>query len=164
MMSATVILFWALAVLAFAGALTVLLTRDVIRLGLGLGAFLLSISGFFAWFGLGFLALAELFVYVGGVLVLALFALMLVHRPQPGSPLLDSRHDVTAAIACVGVFGFGVSMLSSSAQGPRPGQGAGVDALGDVLLGPMLPQFELVGLLLLVGLVAVVLISDKGRP
>ena len=48
-------------------------------MALGLGAFLLAVAGFFAYYGFGFLALAELFVYVGGVLVLVLFAIMLVH-------------------------------------------------------------------------------------
>lgn len=158
-MSSLPLLFWALAALAFAGALTVLLTRDVMRLAIGLGAFLLAVAGFFAWFGFGFLALAEIFVYVGGVLVLLLFAIMLVHRARPGEPELESRHDLTAAIACVGIAGFGVTMLRPLAPALTTAERTGVDALGDLLLGPMLPQFELAGLLLLVGLVAVVVIS-----
>lgn len=158
-MSALTLLFWALAVLAFVGALTVLLTHDVMRLALGLGAFLLAVAGYFAWFGFGFLALAEIFVYVGGVLVLLLFAIMLVHRTEPGCPELGTRHDLTAAIACAGIFGFGVTMLRPLAPALAPAEKTGVDALGDLLLGRLLPQFELAGLLLLVGLVAVVVIS-----
>ena len=63
--------------------------RDVMRMALGLGAFLMAVAGFFAYYGFGFLALAELFVYVGGVLVLVLFAIMLVQRSGAGAPVLE---------------------------------------------------------------------------
>lgn len=154
---ATTVLFWALAALAVTGCLTVLLTRNVTRLALGLGGFFLSVAGFFAWFGFGFLALAELFVYVGGVLVLLLFAIMLVHRPSPGSPVLESRHDLAAGIACAGIFGFSVIMLRPLAGALEPAAiETGPGVLGEMLLGPVLPQFLLAAVLLLVALVAVV--------
>jgi len=89
-----VVLFWALAALALIGALAVVIARDVMRMALGLGAFFLGVAGFFAYYGFGFLALAELFVYVGGVLVLVLFAIMLVHRSPEGGPVLESRWSV----------------------------------------------------------------------
>ena len=78
-------LLWALAGVAVTGALAVVLSREVMRMALGLGGFLLALAGLFAYFGFGFLALAELFVYVGGVLILILFAIMLVHRTGRGA-------------------------------------------------------------------------------
>lgn len=156
---ATTVLFWAIAAIAFAGALAVVMTREVMRLALGLGAFLLAVAGFFAWFGFGFLALAQIFVYVGGVLVLVLFAIMLVHRPDPGSPELESRHDLLAGIACLGIFSFLFVMVRPAVGPLRPASGGGPDALGSVLLGDMLPHFELAGVLLLAALVAVVAVS-----
>jgi len=152
-------LLWALSALAAIGAVAVVFTRDVLRLALGLGAFLLALAGFFALFGFGFLALAEIFVYVGGVLVLILFAIMLVHRTEAGSPLLESRHDPLAAVACLGVSVLAIVMLRELAPSALPSVGTDVDALGEVLLGDLLPQFELAGLLLLTALVAVVSIA-----
>lgn len=152
----------ALGFLALIGAGLVVLTRDVSRLAIGLGVFFLAVAGFFAYLGFGFLALAELFVYVGGVLVLVLFAIMLIHRQAPGAPSLESRHDLLAAVACVGIFGMLVMVLRdvtlTVGEGPT-----GPDALGRVLLGPLLPQFELVGALLLAALVAVVAIAGGER-
>ncbi len=153
------VLFWALVALAFAGALTVVLTRDVMRLALGLGGFLLAVAGLFALFGFGFLALAEVFLYVGGVLVLVLFAIMLVHRTVPGRPALESVHDLYAVLGAVGVFGLLVFMLRPLVAGMGSAPAVSVSALGDVLLGDLLPQFELAGLLLLAALVAVVAVS-----
>ena len=157
-------LFWLLSAVAVLGAAAVLLTRDVMRMALGLGAFLLAVAGFFAYYGFGFLALAELFVYVGGVLVLILFAIMLVHRGPGGAPVLESRLDPLYLVAAftVSVMLFlmlrPVVVLSGStavAGGPAE--------LSRLLLGPMLPQFEAVGALLLAALVAVVLVMGGER-
>jgi NADH-quinone oxidoreductase subunit J len=156
-------LFWALAGLSGLGAIAVITTKDVTRLALGLGAFLLAVAGFFALFGLGFLALAQLFVYVGGVLILVLFAIMLVHRSTPGAPELESRHDSLAAVACLGIFGFAVIGLGPVAPELGATSATAVDDLGAILLGPMLPHFELVGVLLLGALVAVVAVSGGDR-
>lgn len=153
------VLFWLLAAVAVAGAVTVVLTREVMRLALGLGAFLLALAGFFALFGFGFLALAEVFVYVGGVLILLLFAIMLVHRAAPGSPSLTSRHDPLAAVAAGGVGALLVLVLRPLAQTGLASSASSVDDLGGLLLGDLLPHFELVGILLLAALVAVVSVS-----
>lgn len=155
----TPLLFWAMTALSVVGALTVVFTRDVMRLALGLGAFLLGVAGFFAVFGFGFLALAEVFVYVGGVLVLVLFAIMLVHRTVPGEPSLGSRHDLLAAVACAGIFAFVVAMLKPLAPTVTHLANGGPDLLGEALLGRLLPQFEIAGLLLLATLVAVVSVT-----
>ncbi|MDZ4169052.1 MAG: NADH-quinone oxidoreductase subunit J [Coriobacteriia bacterium] len=157
-MGATV-LFWLLALLAVGGALSVLLTRDVMRLGLGLGAFLLALAGYFAAFGFGFLALAQIFLYVGGVLVLIVFAIMLIHRDQPGSPSLQSRHDPIAAVAAIGISVLLAAVLRPLVIDGPAAAPSGVDALGAELLGRMLPQFEVAGLLLLAALVAVVTLT-----
>jgi len=98
---ATAALFWALAGVAVVGALAVVLSREVMRMALGLGAFLLALAGLFAYFGFGFLALAELFVYVGGVLILILFAIMLVHRTGEGRTELVLRDVTVPAVASV---------------------------------------------------------------
>lgn len=158
MNGASLVLFYGLAALGLIGAVTVVMTRDVTRLALGLGAFLLSVAGYFALYGFGFLAMAEIFVYVGGVLVLVLFAIMLVHRTTPGSPQLTTGHDSLAAVACLGVFGFVVMALNPVVLGSSQST-SDPDKLGALLLGEMLPQFELAGLLLLAALVAVVAVS-----
>lgn len=156
------LMFWALTALAFLGGALVVLTRDVTRLALGLGAFLLAVAGFFALYGFGFLALAELFVYVGGVLVLVLFAIMLVHRAKPGAPALEVRHDVLAAVACLGIVGFVLVAFRQVGAVSPLGPSTGPSELGELLLGRMLPQFELAGALLLAALIAVVAVSEGG--
>jgi NADH-quinone oxidoreductase subunit J len=157
-------LFWMLSAVALIGALAVVFVRDVMRMALGLGAFLMAVAGFFAFYGFGFLALAELFVYVGGVLVLVLFAIMLVQRSGAGAPVLESRVDALALVASAAVSILLFAMLRPlAATFSAAALGGGPRELADALLGRLLPQFEAVGLLLLVSLVAVVVIVGGDR-
>lgn len=157
-------LFWGLSAVALVGALAVVFARDVMRMALGLGAFLIGVAGFFAYYGFGFLALAELFVYVGGVLVLVLFAMMFVHRTGSGAPLLESRMDTLAVVASASVSVLLFTMLRPLFGSISAGQGTqGVQSLSQSLLHRLLPQFEAVGLLLLVSLVAAVVIVGGDR-
>lgn len=158
------VLLGGLGALCLVGAATVVFAREVMRLVLGLGGFLLGVAGLFAWLGFGFLALAQLFLYVGGVLVLVLFAIMLVHRSAPGQPSLSSRHDVLAAISAAGIAGFAFIMLRPAVDAAEASaRVATTDGLAEVLLSSMLPQFEIAGLLLLAALVAVVAVSGGDR-
>jgi NADH-quinone oxidoreductase subunit J len=157
-------LFWILSAIALAGALYVLLAREVMSVVLGLGTVLLGLAGLFAYFGFGFLALAQLFLYVGGVLVLFLFAIMLVHRAEGGAPSMANRPDplFIAASSALGLLVF--AMLSPAAPEAASVVGAGGPSqIAGVLLGEMLPQFEAVGVLLLLALVAVVLVMAGDR-
>lgn len=158
--SIPVALFWALGAVALIGALTTVLAREVMRMALGLGAFLLALAGLFAYFGFGFLALAELFVYVGGVLILILFAIMLVHRSGEGRTELVLRDVYVpgAAALLLGVVLFRMLEPARSLVGTITAAG-GPGELSRVLLGPLLAQFEVAGALLLVALVAVVVMS-----
>ena len=159
-----IVVFWLLAAIAFVGALTVVATRDVMRLVLGLGAFLVSVAGFFLYFKMEFIAIAQVFVYVGGVLVLVLFAIMIVVRDEIGTPALSSRFSLPAASVSVGLF-----LLLIGTVGPEGpalsavGWQGGMPELGRELLGTYLPHFEALGVLLLATLVGVLAISGKGE-
>ena len=154
------ILFWLLAAVALIGAAYTVFVREVMRMVLGLGAFLLAVAGFFAYYGFGFLALAEIFVYVGGVLILILFAIMLVHRTEAGRPDLESRHDLLLAVSVALTSGLVGMLLLPAADRIGVAAGSmGPDELAKILLGSMLVPFELAGALLLAALIAVVVIT-----
>ena len=160
----TSLLYLGLSAVAIAGALTVVFTRDVTRMAIGLGAFFLAVAGFFALHLLSFLAVAQIFLYVGGVLVLFVFAIMLVHRTEDGAPGLESRHDIGSLSVVLGVFGLTVWALydiSPTLSGIP--ETASDLSIGAVLLGDMLPHFEAAGVLLLIALVAVLVIAGGDR-
>lgn len=156
----SIVTFWLLAAVALVGAGAVVLSRDALRLVLGLGAFLLAVAGFYVYYGMGFLAAAQVFVYVGGVLVLMLFALMLLSRDPSGRLMAAARLDLSSAVVAGGLF----AVLAFSLRDVEPLPAApSAASLGDTLLGPMLPTFEVLGVLLLAGLVAAMLIVGGGE-
>jgi NADH-quinone oxidoreductase subunit J len=109
------------------------------------------------------LAAAQVFLYVGGVLVLFIFALMALRPGADGRGHLTRRFDLGAAAVSAGLFALLVASLSSLAPslGAGPAGRGTVAAVGDLLLGPLLPQFELAGLLLLAALVAALAIVGR---
>jgi NADH:ubiquinone oxidoreductase subunit 6 (subunit J) len=155
------ILWWGLAALTVIGAVAVLAAREMMRLLLALGTFLLGVAGLYAYYGFELLAVAELFVYVGGVLVLFLFAITSMGRDAEGRSV-ERRFDLGAAIVSAGV----AVTLIVALRGALPavaGANAGVDDTATALLGPLLPHFEVVGVLLLVALAAALAIVEGGR-
>ncbi len=152
------IAFWLLSAISIAGAATAVFTRDVMRLTLGLGVFLLSVAGWFLYFGHAFVAIAQVFVYVGGVLVLILFAIMFLHRSEQGLPELTSRHALDSAVVAVGVAVLVITSLREYVTGQLPTVGGADAEIGVSLLGAYLPHFEAAGVLLLAALVAAVVI------
>jgi NADH:ubiquinone oxidoreductase subunit 6 (subunit J) len=155
------LLWWVLAALTLAGAAVVLLTREMMRMILGLGAFLLGIAGLYAWLGFGLLAVAELFVYVGGVLVLFLLAITAMGRDTE-SRAIERRLDLGAAVISVGL-GLALFLgLRAVLPAATPLAGVTVENTADALLGVWLPHFEIAGVVLLVGLAAALAIVQGG--
>ncbi len=153
-----------LAVAAVISAVLVVVVREAMRMALSLGVFLLSSAGLFLYYGAPFLAAAQVFVYVGGVLVLVVLAIMVIRRSPDGSPVLASRHDPVSAAMCA-MFAAGASWLllrDAPPRGPMSGTSGSAD-LASAFLGPMVVHMELLGALLLVALVAVVAISEGER-
>jgi len=155
------LLWWGLAALTLAGAAVVLLTREMMRMIIGLGAFLLGIAGLYAWFGFGLLAVAEVFVYVGGVLVLFLLAITAMGRDSDSRAI--ARHfDIGAAVICAGLAVVLVLALRGLLPASAPVAGVTVEKTADALLGAWLPQFEIAGVVLLAGLAAALAIVQGG--
>jgi len=144
-----------------AGALGATLTRDVMRLVISLGVFLLGVAGAFLVLGSPLLAVSQVFLYVGGVLVLVLFALMVVRRGSGERPEMEGRHDIGAAVIALGVFALLVVVLSPVVKDPEPVSVA-PDAVAEILLGSGVVSFELAGALLLAALLAVLVIVKGG--
>ena len=144
-----------------AGAAGSAFTRDVTRLVISLGVFLLGVAAAFLVMGSPLAAVSQVFVYVGGVLVLVLFALMVVRRSDGEKPTVSTRHDIGAAVIALGVFVLLVAVMAPVATDPLP---VVVDpgAVGAALLGQGLVAFELAGVLLLAALLAVLVIVKAG--
>lgn len=80
------IAFWILAVIGVAAALTVVLLRDVFRAALSLVLCFLTVAGIYITLSADFLAAVQVLIYIGGISVLIILAIMLTREVQRGSP------------------------------------------------------------------------------
>lgn len=161
-MSANEIALGAAMLAMVSGAAGTALATDVTRVVISLGVFLLGVAAAFLVLGTPLVAVSQVFVYVGGVLVIVLFALMVVRRGGDERPAVTSRHDFGAAVIAIGVFVLLSAVLVPAVTDPEPVVVAPA-AVGEVLLGSGLLAFELVGVLLLAALLAVLVVVKGGE-
>ncbi len=162
-MSTQDLVFGVLGFLAVAAALYAVLTRYLLRSIVALGAFLTALSGIFYLLGADYVAVIQIFVYVGGVVVLMLFALMLsaTGERHPFIPSGSRPLGVVLAYALGGGLIWSATATALPALPLPPANTARL--LGQALLGPQLYAFELVGVILLAALVTALVIVRGER-
>ena len=158
------IAFWILAVVGVAAALTVVLLRDVFRAALSLVLCFLTVAGIYITLSADFLAAVQVLIYVGGISILVLLAIMLTRDVQHGSP--SNKLRIPAFIVAVIFFGVvGFAVINTPWQvSTVPPLAPTTVALADKLFGAggfILPV-EIAALLLLAAILgAIVLVREK---
>jgi len=156
------IAFWVLAGLSAISALFVVLTRNVVHAALGLAAALVAAAGLFILFGAEFVGLAQILIYVGAVVILFLFGIMLTST-APGRPVVDNQQKGMAFLVAVGVFVV-LAIGIVAAYGRRPLRlevAFATSGLGNALFTRWILPFEAVSVLLLAALVGAIVLARK---
>ncbi len=158
------IAFWILAVVGIGAALTVVLLRNVFRAALSLILCFLTIAGIYVTLSADFLAAVQVLVYVGGISVLIILAIMLTREVQQGSPTNQLRFPaLVVAILFLGVLAFALTNTPWQVSAMLPLEPT-TAALADRLLGEggfILPVEIAASLLLAAILGAIVLVRER---
>lgn len=161
------ILFWFLAVVIAFSALRVVTSSNVIHAALYLVGTLMGAAGLYILLLAEFVAWVQVLVYVGAVVVLMLFGLMLTRAPI-GKGTFDNDQRPLAAICALAVFGVTSWILVDSFEGQKIDLTTDVRAtaerLGDVIFSEYVLPFEVVSVLLLAALVGAVVIARRDVP
>jgi NADH-quinone oxidoreductase subunit J len=159
------------ALLAVAGALGVVLSKNPIRGAMGLLLLILSVAGLFLALHAQFLAAIQLIVYAGAIVILFLFVIMLL-GPSAATPT-DRRGMYTrtfsGALFAIGGGG-AVALVATALRAadhpfylPEPPAGfGGIDEFGAWLFSDAIVPFEVSGALLMVAVVAAIAVA-RGR-
>lgn len=162
------------ALLGFAGLTALAATLSVVHskvvhAALWLVVSLGGLAAVYLVLGAEVVGLVQLLVYVGAVVVLILFALMLTRAPASASEQLDLSRPrqglaaliagLTTAVVFLTLHGSGFTEADPAALGDH----GRAHALGTELFSNWVLPFELLSVLLLAALVAAVLISRGGR-
>lgn len=166
-MSGAELLFAAFGLLAAAAAFLAVGSRHVVHAALWLVVALGSLAGVYLVLGSELVALVQLLVYVGAVVVLVLFALMLTRAPIGiRDDLFATRGQRTAAVvagvAVAGLLGGTLLVAVGDSQVDPDITRAGAEPIGRAVFAAWALPFELLSLLLLAALIGAVAVS-RGR-
>ena len=167
------ITFAILAVLMIAGAIGVVSLRQPVHAALSLVATLLTLAVVYVTLQAHFLAAIQVIVYAGAIVVLFLFVIMLLNvQGEDQPPTFGWMRPAAYAAALVAAAGIVVVAFSDGRQLPAPEviatalDGGSAERIGQSLFTDFMFAFQLVGVLLLTGIVGAVGLVQRraGQP
>jgi NADH-quinone oxidoreductase subunit J len=158
------IAFLILAVLGGIGGLGVVTTRNIVHAALYLVVALASVAGIYLLLAAPFVAFVQVIIYVGAIVVLLLFGIMLTRAPV-GRKVLDNslRARAGALVIGGGMFAMLTTFLVAAFGGDRIANRAATAtaALGNALFKNFVLPFEAVSVLLLAALVGAIVLARR---
>lgn len=157
------------AVITLFGAGYLLLTKNILYAAYGLLVAFLGMAGLYVFAGADFVAVTQIMVYIGGILVLMIFGIMLtqnkLNKSESSNAITVSSKNIMWGIVTAVAFFIGlITMLyqtkfklSKAYVAPE----STVDKIGISLLTENLLLFEVVGVLLLIALVGAAFVAKK---
>lgn len=165
-MSGELVVFWCLATLVVLSATIAAFARSIVNAAYALFFSLLGIAGVYALLGADFLAVTQVVIYVGGILVLLLFGILLTNRSLEALLQSKRRSEWIALLVGSGILAVQLAVLIGAIWPIRaePGLGNSTAPLGVLHLQKYVIPFEFASLTLLVALVgASYLVRRKER-
>jgi NADH-quinone oxidoreductase subunit J len=162
------VFFYLFALLTLGGALLTITRRNAVHSAISLIVSLLGVAGLYLLQHAEFLFAVQIVLYVGGIMVLFLFVIMLVNLDQMAKERQFNRQWILAlaAVAAVGVeigyfFYRGQDSFRLGEVGAAPAAVGNTEMLADVLFRDYLLPFEIASILLLVAVVGAVVMAKK---
>ena len=157
--------FGLLAVMVIGTALGVVLLSNIVYSAFLLGGVFISISGLYILLNAGFVAAAQVLIYVGAVNVLILFGIMLVNKRQPFEPMRRAwLGRVATGAVCTGLFALLATMVLGTQWQLSTETAVGDNAtvlIGQHFFSDFLLPFELASVLLLMALVGAIILARR---
>jgi NADH-quinone oxidoreductase subunit J len=166
-MTPELITFLILALVAFASALGMIVSRNAIYSALYLVLNFLTVAIFYLLLNAPFIALSQVAVYAGAIMVLFLFVIMLLGAEQV--PMLLRRRQVAPPIALVLAMAGALVFWFTSRAGVTGNVPTPIETFGDprtvgveLFLQYQLP-FQITAVLLLVAMIGAIILTKKEK-
>ncbi|MGI8662780.1 MAG: NADH-quinone oxidoreductase subunit J family protein [Acidimicrobiales bacterium] len=158
--------FSVIALLATFGAIRVVTTNNVVHAALYLVVVLASVGASFLLLGAEFTGVTQILVYVGAIVVLFLFGIMLTRAPIGAHVQLTGRSWIGALVTAVALLGLlSYSLLDGFGRQHVDEHNALVpqttSAVSDSIFRDYLVPFEVASILLLAALIGAIVIARK---
>ena len=155
---------WVLCLLVLISAVWVVTLRNLFRAALSLGVVLVGVAGLFIVLQAEFLAFVQILVYVGAILTLVVFAVMLTSRAFASVPTDVSRHRGPALVVAGVLYGLLLSMAPTLIRfAPSSSGSATVSELGQALVTTLVLPFEVISIVFVAAMVGAIAVAASHR-
>jgi NADH-quinone oxidoreductase subunit J len=162
-MSAQEYAFVVLALIGTVTAVRVVTARNVVRAALYLVITLASVGAIYLLLGSEFVGWVQILIYVGAIVILFLFGLMLTKAPI-GREALDNQSRGLAVLVGLAVFAGLVFLIQDAFHWGDPKielAKAGTEMVGESIFRDYVLPFEAVSFVLLAALIGAIVLSRK---
>jgi NADH-quinone oxidoreductase subunit J len=164
------LLFWAFALAAVAGALFVISRKNLIAAVMGMVGSFLGIAAIYMMLYAQFLAVVQMLVYAGAIMVLFVFVVMILNRPEDEPVAPSGRAGQVLGVLAIVYLVVRLILILWRVEPPTTAMAAplptpegydwgSIKAVGTDLFGPGLFPFEAISILLLVAVVGAIAIA-----
>ncbi len=151
----TTILFYVLALIIVVSAVMVVFNKNVVHSAFSLFFTLFAISGIYVLLKADFIALTQIMVYVGGILILLIFGVMMTTKVTNVELKTKNLNTIPSLVFSIGIVTILIFIIFSTKWNIRTGPESEetVTQIGTMLLSKYLLPFEIASIVLLVALI-----------
>ncbi len=163
MLTPTNIIFLFIAITIIFSAIIVAFSKNILYSAFALLFTLLGVAGLYFYLNAAFIACLQIMIYVGGILVLILFAIMLTQNIKDVNITNKSVNiGLGSVLLVIGIGVLSYILARANWQNFEPSyKEKSIKILGNLLLTEYVFPFEIISVLLLAGLIGAVVIARK---
>ena len=157
------ILFFSIVFLVILSAYWVVMSPNLVHSAVSLLFTLFGVAGLYVYLYADFIAASQVIIYVGGILVLIIFGVMLTNKIDDPKLSNQSQNQLVAGVSCLLllIFQFQIIFNTNWYIGDFITRESTVNDIGMMLLTDYLLPFEIVSVLLLAALIGAAMLSRK---
>ncbi len=159
-------IFYLFALVTLGSAIVVVFSKNIVRSAFSLLFTFFGVAGLYVLLLADFLAITQLMIYVGGILVLLIFGVMLTNRQMNVDAKTGTVRTLPAVLIVAAIAGTLVGMFWSTnwpTLGSLPEVPSSGQRIGDLLLTSYLLPFEIASVILLVALIGAAMIARREK-
>jgi NAD(P)H-quinone oxidoreductase subunit 6 len=155
--------FYLLALITVASALITAFSRNIVHSAFALFGALAGVAGIYALLAADFLFIIQIFIYIGGILVVTIFAVMLTQ----GIAEVNVSNRAVGVLPALGTMLLAGAVMfyaiirTSWHQAERGPIGPTTYGIGNAFLGPYVLPFEIASIVLLAALIGAIVITRQ---
>ncbi|MBR53344.1 NADH-quinone oxidoreductase subunit J [Candidatus Poribacteria bacterium] len=158
-------LFWFFFLITIGSAVCVVTVRNLVHAAFWLMITLFCVAALYVFLKADFLAATQVVVYVGGILVLVLFGVMMTSGKLDMNLRTERGQLVLGGIVSAGIFAILLLVVNQTeweiSQIPFDAGEGTTKLIGEAIMGDFLLPFEAASIILLIALIGAVLITRK---